>query len=358
MSWRDHVRAPLRAMAAYHVPPSTCAIKLDANESPYPPSERLQRAIADAVRDLPLHRYPDAAATALRGALARRLGVDPGALVLGNGSDELIATLCGAFAEPSEGRPARLLTPAPSFVMFKQEAVSHGLGYVEAPLGPRFEPDVDALLAAIARERPALVFVATPNNPTGTVWPRAAIERVLAGSGDAIVVVDEAYQAYGEQPSCVDLVATHERCLVMGTLSKIGLAGLRVGYLVAQPAIVAELEKVRPPYNLDQLAQAAAVAALAHADELDAHAAAVRAERARLGAGLAARGFEVFPSGANLVLCRHPRAAELADALRAQHGIAVKSFARSPGPLAGCLRVTVGTPAEDDALLAALAALG
>jgi len=363
VSWRDRVRAPLRAMSAYHVPPATGLVKLDANESPWPISDAARAAIASAIAEVELHRYPDPTAAGLRTLLAARLGVAPEQLVLGNGSDELIGILCGTFGEPVGGAHARVLYPSPTFVMFAHEALTHGLSPVQVPLAADFAPDLPAMITAIRTHRPSLVFLATPNNPTGTVWPDAAIDELLAADDEVILVVDEAYGAYGDAPSSLPRVAKNERCVIMQTLSKIGLAGLRVGFLVAQPAVAAELEKARPPYNLDVYSQVAATTMLTHyVAELDAHATAVKSERTRLVAALSAwPALAIFPSGANFVLVRHARAAELDRALRG-HGIAVRCFERMDrvegsqrGPLAGCLRITVGTPVENDRLLAALA---
>jgi histidinol-phosphate aminotransferase len=355
MSWRDRVRVPLRQSAAYHVPPAEGAIKLDANESPFVLSEAGQASVRRALEAPDLHRYPDAAARALRQVLAAQLGVDGAELCLGNGSDELIGLLCAAFGAPRDGQPGAILYPAPGFVVFRTAAVAHGLDVVEVPFGPRFAADEAALLEAVAGTRPNLIFLATPNNPTGTVWPRATVERLLAEHPDVITVVDEAYLAYGEALSCIDLALEHPHCLVLQTLSKIGLAGLRVGLLVGRREVVAEVEKVRPPYNLSTPAQRAAMAVLAgHRAELDAHAAQVQKERERLRAALEAQpGLEVFPSQANFLLVRAAAARALWEALL-QRGVLVRLF--DAGALAGCLRITVGTPAENDALLSALAA--
>jgi histidinol-phosphate aminotransferase len=356
-SWRDRVRAPLRPQAAYHVPSYPNAVKLDANESPFAPSAAAEASVAAAMVAPGLHRYPDSSASALRAVLTRRLRVDGAELVLGNGSDELIGLLCAAFGEPRDGRPASILYPSPSFVVFRTEALAHGLEVVEVPLGPRFAPDEAALFEAVASHRPNLVFLATPNNPTGTVWPRHTIETLLSRHPDVITVVDEAYLAYGSAPSCVDLALAHPHCLCLQTLSKIGMAGLRVGYLIGRREVVAEVEKVRPPYNLGTLPQRAAVALLTeHADELERHAAQVKAERERLRAALESRpGMEVFPSEANFLCVRVAQARSLFEALAAR-GVVVRLFDR--GALAGCLRITVGTPAENGRLVDALAAIG
>jgi histidinol-phosphate aminotransferase len=355
MSWRELVREPLRAARAYSVPQVAGAVELDANESPFALSAAAQATLARALAVPELNRYPDTGASELRQVVAAQLGVEGAALAFGNGSDELIGLLCAAFGAPRDRRAPSVVYAAPGFVVFKTAALAHGLEVVEAPLGPRFEPDASALLDAVARARPNLIFLATPNNPTGTMWPRAVVKELLARHPDTITVVDEAYLAYGGAPSCIDLALAVPHCLVLQTLSKIGMAGLRVGYLVGQPEVVAEVEKVRPPYNLGTLAQRAAAALVAgHRDELEARAAEVVRERERLAAALARLpSLEVFPSGGNFLLVRTARARALWDALCAR-GVLVRLF--DAGALAGCLRITVGTPAEDDALLAALGA--
>jgi histidinol-phosphate aminotransferase len=355
-SWKDLVRAPLRPMAAYHVPSFPNAIKLDANESPFALSAAAEESLRKALAEPDLHRYPDASARELRQVMARHLGVDGNELVFGNGSDELLSLLCAAFGEP---RPKKqrgvLLYPAPGFVVFRTAAIAHGLDVVEVPLGDRFQPDEEALFAAVAREKPNLIFLATPNNPTGTVWPRETVARLLVQHPDVITVVDEAYLAYGDARSCSDLALAHAHCLCLGTLSKIGLAGLRVGYLIGKAEVVAEVEKVRPPYNLSTPAQRAATEIIGnHFAELQAHFSVVKAERKRvLDALEAVPDVEVFPSGANFLLIRVAEAQKLFDGL-AERGIVVRCFDK--GALKGCLRITIGTPEENAWLLDAMRA--
>jgi histidinol-phosphate aminotransferase len=352
--WQELVRTPLRGEKAYHVPNQPNAVKLDANESPFPLSRAAFTTLTEALtRDL--HRYPDAGAHELRATLARQMGVDGTELSLGNGSDELLGLLCATFAEPRKGKQASILYAAPGFVVYKTAAISHGLGVVEVPFGPGFAADENTLLEAVAREKPNLVFLATPNNPTGTSWSRATIAKLLVQHDDVITVVDEAYLAYSDARTCVDLALSHPHCLVLGTLSKIGLAALRVGFLIGRPEVIAEVEKVRPPYNLDTLSQRAATLMLhKHKAELDSHYAEVKAERTRLGAALTKLGLEVFPSQANFFLVRTPEATALHHAL-AERGVLVRNFDR-PGPLAGCLRITVGNAEENNWLLDALKA--
>jgi histidinol-phosphate aminotransferase len=286
--------------------------------------------------------------------VASSLRVRPEQLVFGNGSDELIAMLCSALAAPRRDAPAAIAYPVPTFVYYRLATIARGLIPVEVPLTARFELDEAAMISAIEREDPALVFLALPNNPTGTMWRAAFAVELAQRFPRTVVVSDEAYLAYSGITNLPALDAT-PNLVVMRTLSKIGMAGLRVGVLVAAPALAQLLEKVRPPYNLGSLPQAAACFLLTEADAwCQARAAEVVAERAPLALALAERGFEVFPSAANLLLVRTAagRAHQLWQALQ-DRGVLVRDFDR-PGPLAGCLRITVGTAADHRVLLAAL----
>jgi len=337
----------LRGSSAYHVPkPAQIIAKLDANELPYALPPELRERLGAALSEVPLERYPDPNATRLRAILAAQLGVAGGQLVFGNGSDELIALLVNAFAGP-------VLYPVPTFVYYRLAGIARGVPLVEVPLRADFTLDEAAVEAAITSSRPATVFLALPNNPTGTLWRTGFALELAARHRDTVIVSDEAYHAYAGVSNLPHL-AEHPNLVVMRTLSKVGLAGLRVGFTISSPAIAHVLEKVRPPYNVSALDQRAAEIALEHGAAWSAaRAAEVVAERARLAAGLAAAGAEVFPSEANLVLARFSAAPAVYARLMAA-GIAVRAFGES-GPLAGCLRVTVGTPAETDALLRALA---
>jgi histidinol dehydrogenase len=342
----------LRGAAAYHVPvPPRLVAKLDANELPYALPEVLRRALGDALAEVALERYPDPAARRLRSVVARQLGVAGDQVVFGNGSDELIAMLCAAFAAPRGALPAAVLYPVPSFVYYQIAARNRGLAAIEVPLTARFELDEDAVIAAIDAHRPSVVFLALPNNPTGTLWRMGFALELAARYPDVVVVSDEAYHAYSGE-TLLPALAAHANLVVMRTLSKLGMAGLRVGFTISSPAIAGLLEKVRPPYNLSALDQRAAELLLDRASAWCAERAAeVVVERARLAEGLAARGLEVFPSAANLLLVRTAGATALWQKLAAA-GISVRRF--DAGALAGCLRITVGTAAETDALLAAL----
>ena len=354
MSLFDRVRPGLRALSPYHVPPLPCAVKIDANESPYPPDPELLEALGEAIRGAHLERYPDPNATRLRALVAADLGQPASRLVFGNGSDDLIGLLCQTFAAPQhDGRAGTVVVAWPSFVVYRTAVLAAGMEFVEAPLGPRFEADPAALDRAIAAANPNLVFVATPNNPTGTRWSRAAIEALVFGHPDTLIVVDEAYAMYvGE--SFLDLLERAPNLMVLRTYSKVGLAALRLGVLVASEALAHEVEKVRPPYNLGLLPQLAGELALGpfHA-RLEAHVAEVVRERERLFAALRQMdGLEVFDSSANLIMVRVADAGRLWQRL-IDRQVLVRNLDR-PGPLAGCLRITVGTPAENDRLLAVL----
>lgn len=355
----------LRRTAAYQVPvPPRVVAKLDANELPYGLPAELRAELGRVLAEVAIERYPDAAARRLRAVLARQLSaatpntpITPGMpirgdqLVFGNGSDELIAILCSAFAAPRGHRPAAVLYPVPSFVYYRHSAIVRGVDVVEVPLTETFELDEPAMIRAIEEHQPSVVFLALPNNPTGTLWRLGFAAELAARFRDVVIVSDEAYVIYSGATS-LPVLADHPNLVVMRTLSKLGMAGLRVGFTISSPAIAALLEKLRPPYNVSALDQRAAEFLLEHATEwCAARAAEVVAERARLAAALTARGFEVFASEANLVLVRTTGAAALWQRL-ADAGVTVRLF--DAGRLAGCLRITVGTPAETEALLAAL----
>ena len=335
------------ASSAYHVAAPPRVAKLDANELPFGFPEELRGRLGQALAGVALERYPDPAARALRTIVARGLAVQPDQLVFGNGSDELIAMLCHAFAGP-------ILYPVPSFIYYRLAAIARGLEVVELPLGPRFELDEAAVVRAVEIWRPSVVFLALPNNPTGTLWRMEFALELAARHRDVVVVSDEAYVAYSGV-SNLDQLPAHPNLVVMRTLSKLGMAGLRVGYTISAPAIAGVLDKVRPPYNLSTLDQRAAEFLLEHASGWCAERAAeVVAERGRLANSLAELGLDVFASEANLVLVRFPNSQRAFQAL-ADAGISVRRFDPT-GPLADCLRITVGTQEDNSAVLAVLRA--
>jgi histidinol-phosphate aminotransferase len=348
------IRPEVLAMRAYAVAPAEGLIKLDAMENPYRWPAALRQPWLDALATTDINRYPDASGAALKAELARVFGIpDSAGLLLGNGSDELIQLLALAFG----GRDGGVLSPGPSFVMYRLIAGLVGMPYHEVPLrASDFGLDVEGMLAAIRRERPAIVYLAWPNNPTGTLYPREAVEAVLAAA-PGVVVVDEAYHAFCAQ-SFLDRVADWPNLLVMRTLSKAGLAGLRLGFLVGAPRWMEQLEKCRLPYNVNALTQVSTRLALQHWALFTEQTESIRAQRAVLEAALQAiAGVRVWPSMANFLTFRVGEGmAASVHARLINAGVLIKRLDGSHPLLRDCLRVTVGTPAENQAFLQALAA--
>lgn len=353
------IRADVRAMHAYAVQDAAGLLKLDAMENPYSLPPELQAQLGQRLATLPLNRYPSTEPQRLQQALRAYAGVpaDCG-LILGNGSDELISLLNVACAQPG----ATVLAPQPGFVMYALSAQLAGLRFVGVPLQADFELDEAAMLAAIAQECPAIVWLAYPNNPTANAWSRTSMARIIAAAAqvEAIVVIDEAYQPFASHSWWSEWQAApqlHQHVLVMRTLSKFGLAGIRLGYLMGAAALVHEIDKVRPPYNVNLLTTECALFALEHAEEFARQAQAICAERERLLPELAKLPHStVFPSQGNMILLRVADSAAAFAALK-QQGILVKNVSAMHPLLHNCLRLTVGTAAENAQLLQALRAV-
>ena len=343
------IRPEIRALKGYHVPDARGLIKLDAMENPYAWPEALKTEWLEVLRDVPINRYPDPSAQVLRAQLVQSLAVPAGMdVLLGNGSDELIQLILMDVARPG----AVVLAPSPTFVMYEMIATFVGMQFVGVPLATDFGLDLAAMRAAIKEHRPAVVFLAYPNNPTGNLFDEQAIETVLRES-PGLVVVDEAYHAFAEK-SFMGRLGEFDNLLVMRTLSKQGLAGLRLGILAGDPAWLNEFDKLRLPYNINSLTQASAEFALRHKAVLDEQAARLRAGREMLYKELAALpGVTVWSSAANFILFRIANAAQVFERLR-ERKVLIKNLAGAGGVLADCLRVTVGTPEENAAFLTAL----
>lgn len=347
------IRPEIRALKAYHVPDATGLVKLDAMENPYAWSEGVKRAWVETLRDVAINRYPDPDARRLRERLRAALAVPDGMeLLLGNGSDELIQIILMAVSHPG----AVVLAPTPTFVMYEMIATFAGMKFVGVPLAPDFSLDAPAMLLAIETHEPAVIFLAYPNNPTGNLFARADIERILE-KAPGLVVLDEAYQAFAGE-SFMERLGNHDNLLVMRTLSKQGLAGLRLGVLAGPAAWLAEFNKVRLPYNTGSLTQASAEFALAHITLLDEQAGRIRADREKLFQALAnLPGVHPWPSKTNFILFRTDKrdADEVFEGLRSR-GVLIKNLNSAGGILQGCLRVTIGTQEENDVFLNALEA--
>ena len=349
------VRRELRPLTAYVTPAEHPAVKLDANESPWPLPDEARERVARAVAAVDMHRYPDPRATQLRAKIAERTLGHPDDLVLGSGSDEVIALLMTALTAPrGERERAAVLFPDPTFVMFRITALAHGLAPIAVPLDASFQLDVDAMRAAIETHAPNLVFLASPNNPTGNTFRDDDLRSLIESDPGALFVIDEAYGPFAGR-TLASWCDQHENVALLGTLSKIGLAAARVGWCRLPRALAVEVDKARQPYNLNALSQAVALLAFGElAPVLDEHVRRIVAERERLAAALdGLPAVAPYPSDANFLLCRVDTDVTKLAAQLAKDGIAIKQWAS--GPLAGHARITVGTPDENDRLLEALA---
>lgn len=340
------IRPEILALRAYHVFDAEGMVKLDAMENPYPLPEPVQRQLAQVLSRLDLNRYPEPSGRKLRELLATKMQVPAGMeLLLGNGSDDLIQIITLALAKPG----AVMMYPGPTFVMYAMNATFFGLRAVSAGLREDFSLDVQAFLAAMREHKPALIYLAYPNNPTGVLYREEDILAIL-GAAEGLVVLDEAYHVFARKTFMPRLVE-FSNLLVLRTVSKLGLAGIRLGYLAGRPEWIREFNKVRQAYNVNVLTQAAAIFLLERLEVLEGQAARIREERAGLGSALSAlKGVMVYPSEANFFLVRVPDAERTFEGLRRQ-GVLVRNL--HPG-LRNCLRITVGTPDENRILLSAL----
>ena len=351
MSWRTLLRDELRDLHAPQGRGPDAQVCLDDNESPYPLPPDVAEALGRELASLPLHRYPDAVATEARQACASWLGVGPESVCLGNGTDELITMVVQAFGKPRRGETrARVAYPVPTYGAYRLSAVACGAMPLEMPLKDDFSLDPAALERHVTGGKPNIVFLARPNNPTGTLWDRDVVEHFIERRTDAIVVLDEAYGDYAGE-SLAEMLPRRENLIVLRSLSALGLAGVRVGVLLGHPDLVAEVQKLRPAFNLGSLAQRAVTFLLGqHQARLREHIDQIIAERERLFAALVeGRRCQAFPSRANFLLLRVPDAEATAAALLGR-GVRVRDVSRA-GLLRGCLRVTIGSPQENTAFL-------
>lgn len=347
-SW---VRSQILDLNAYHVPKAESLIKLDAMENPYTwPSELIDQWIT-VLRNIPLNRYPDPGAVDLKQQLRTAMGVpDCAEILLGNGSDELIQMI----ALTLRGKDRTILALEPSFVMYRMIAVYADLNFHGVPLQDDFSLDIDATLTAIKTYQPAVVFLAYPNNPTGNLFNREHIQKIIQAA-PGLVVVDEAYHAFAGDSFMADL-KTYDNLLLMRTLSKSGLAGLRLGILAGPQAWLDQLNKVRLPYNINVLTQASTIFALQHQDILDQQAMLICKNRRSLFSQLTKlKDITAHQSHANFILFRVPpgQANEIFSNLQKQ-GVLIKNLHGTDDLLENCLRVTVGTPEENQRFLSAL----
>ena len=338
MDIRRLVKKEVASLRAYQAKEIPCRVKLDANESPYGFTDALK-----AVVRIPTNRYPDPEAKALKAVLAKNLGVGPENLLQGNGSDELIYYLIATFGGP-------VLYPVPTFSMYGIISQAFGEKKMEIPLDRDFDIDLDRMMAALRKEKPKIVFLSTPNNPTGNCFSSEKILKIIEAS-KGLVVVDEAYQPFSSDKGFVPLLHDYKNLVIMRTLSKIGLAALRFGFLIADQEIIHEVNKVRLPFNVNALSQAVAIEALKKKKALKAAIQAIADERDMMISAMEnMKGVAPFPSEANFILFRVKDPHKVYGRLL-EKGILVRNISDA---VAGCLRVTVGTPRENVLFLRAL----
>ncbi|MDQ6960585.1 MAG: histidinol-phosphate transaminase, partial [Mariprofundaceae bacterium] len=338
------IRNDIKQLAAYHVPDASGLIKLDAMENPYPLPDVIRDEWAGHIRSLNINRYPDAEMIDLRHAIANREGLRTSQVLLGNGSDEIIQM---ALIAADQGA---CVIPQPTFVMY--ETISRWLRrpVASVPLEKDFSLNADSFLRVCAREKAAIAFLACPNNPTGNMWPRDTI-RKIADNFRGILVIDEAYHPFAGD-TYADMISPH--MIVLRTFSKLGMAGLRLGYALGRPDTIAELNKVRLPYNINSPGQASARFFLEHFHIFDEQTKKICRERDRLAGILEnMKNIEAYSSRANFILLRVPNANSVFEALK-QHGILVKNLHAQGGLLGNCLRVTIGIPEENDQFIVSL----
>ncbi|MFU8789062.1 MAG: histidinol-phosphate transaminase [Methylobacter sp.] len=344
-------RQEVQAMSAYKVADATGLIKLDAMENPYSWPEDIKKNWLETLKNCPLNRYPDPEARQLTATIKRLNNIpDQFDVLLGNGSDEIIQLLLMALP-PS----ASVLAPAPGFVMYKQLSLCLGLAYHGIPLlADGFGLDLPAMLAAIEQHQPSVIFLAYPNNPTGNLFYEASIRDIIKAA-KGLVVIDEAYAPFADA-SFINSLGQYDNLLVMRTVSKLGLAGLRLGYIAGLPDIIGQLHKIRLPYNINSLTQLSADFALSNKALFDQQTQQICAERAIVFDRLnALDGITAYPSAANFILFKTPknRADDIFTSIKRQ-GVLIKNMGTQGGLLADCLRVTIGTQEENAAFIAAL----
>ena len=343
------LRADVQGMHGYAVQPSAGFVKVDTMENPFRLPPTLRKALGERLAEVALNRYPAERGDVLRAELAKHAHMPEGCdIMLGNGSDELISLLTLAADVPGNV----VMAPLPGFVMYEMSARLQGLKFVGVPLTPDFELDGPAMLAAVREHQPALLYIAYPNNPTANLWDDAVVDAIIEAA-PGLVVIDEAYQPFAARDS-LERLRRHEHVLLMRTMSKFGLAGVRIGYMMGRRRLIAEIDKLRPPFNVSVLNCEAALFALEHVDEYAKQAATIRAEREKLYGEIAQLpGVRAFPSEANMILARVPDAKRVFEGMRAR-GVLIKNVSGLHPLLADCIRITIGTPEENPQTLAAL----
>ncbi|HXY53246.1 MAG TPA: histidinol-phosphate transaminase [Nitrospirota bacterium] len=332
------IKPSIRELSAYSIDETPCRIKLDAMENPFPPPRQVSREIGNAASEALINRYPDPSARELKKAVSALWGMDPNLMMLGNGSDELIQAIILAFGGP-------VLIPAPTFAMYEITSRALSQSVVTVPLGKDLSLDADKMLKKANEVQARIIFLACPNNPTGNRFSDVAVRKILSKAA-AAVVIDEAYFDFSRKTYLPEL-RKFPNMIILRTLSKIGFAGLRVGILAASSLIIEEMNKIRLPYNINTLSQAAAVAALKRKDIVKRQISLLISEREKLyNALVKMQGITPYPSETNFILFRTATDATHVYTKLKQAGILIKNLDK-PGHLENCLRVTVGKPEEN-----------
>jgi histidinol-phosphate aminotransferase len=352
----SHIRGDVQSMHAYAIQDSAGMVKLDAMENPYTLPSALQAQLGKRLGKLTINRYPGSRIEDLKTALRTYAQVPASyGLMLGNGSDELISLLAMACDVPG----GKILAPLPGFVMYAMSAQLQGLQFIGVPLTVDFELDEPAMLAAIEKEKPVITYIAYPNNPTGNLWDEGAIKKIIAATATygGMVVMDEAYRPFSSKSWITHIHASPEQnanVLLMRTLSKFGLAGVRLGYMTGPATLINEVDKLRPPYNISVLNCECALFALEHQDVFAAQAIEIRSQRAMLIEAIAKiPGAQPIKSDANMFLVRVADAANVFAGLK-QRAVLIKNVSNMHPLLGNTLRISVGTPDENQQLLTAL----
>lgn len=350
---KTFIRPEIQALAAYHVPDSADTIKLDAMENPYQWPDDLTNEWLEVIRNVELNRYPDPGARVLKQHLREAMDVpDESEILLGNGSDELIQMIMMAMSgKDATGNKHSVLSVEPGFVMYKMIATFLDMPYIGIPLKEDFSINETELLAAIKEHQPAIVFLAYPNNPTSNLFDEQTIRNIIE-TAPGVVVVDEAYHAFADK-SFMPMLTEYDNLLVMRTVSKMGLAGLRLGFLAGKAEWLNELDKVRLPYNINILTQASAEFAIKNRHVLDQQTQQICIDRESLFKELSEiKNITAYPSQANFILVRvaEGQADKIFNRLK-EKGILIKNLNPVGGLLKDCLRITVGTEEENKSFL-------
>ncbi|OGW35757.1 MAG: histidinol-phosphate transaminase [Nitrospirae bacterium GWD2_57_9] len=339
------IRPEVRALKAYRVDETPVRIKLDAMENPFSLPGSVQKQLASVLREVKINLYPDPSGKELKESIASLWKMDPDLMILGNGSDELIQAIILAFGGP-------VLVPVPTFAMYEITSRALAQPVVTVPLGEDFDLDAGTLIKKARQSKARVIFLASPNNPTGNRFSDKAVKKILDNT-TAAVVIDEAYYSFSGK-SWLPQLNKYPNMIILRTLSKIGFAGLRVGVLTASPGIVNELNKIRLPYNINSLSQAAGVSALKHRTVINRQISTLISERKKLYNVLSRMpGITAYPSETNFILLRTTSDASVIQKEMKGAGILIKDL-NGPGPLKNCLRVTIGTPEENREFLRTL----